>query len=345
MRRLHIERVREDARRRDRVQVRRVVRVRAEHVQVERRLVLDQAPAGAAAEVDVPLGSPHRHERAAPAQRVVAHADVREVANGSETRLRDDFDRRAAGVVVLGGELIARDADRSNLRLRGQRGALEAIDADDGAGPGHVLQLLLQNRGIVGERLDLIASERGAERRAVAIGRRFLLVLTDRERRFDARDGENRHLLVVAVAHADVGERARVEAGERRLDAVASRPQAGDDRDSRTRCFHRLDRNVSRRILRAGDRHHRAGNDGAGRIDHRHAQRAVCRRLRVRMRAPEEDEECRERAPHFGTSNFFASIFTLMRMRSKVVSSMVCPATACRMRNGHFVPLTSRKSA
>ena len=175
-RRPQVEGVRERAGRRGGIQVGRVVRLRAEHVDVERRLVLDQAPAGAAAEVDVPLGSPHRHERAAPAQRVVAHADVREVANGSETRLRDDFDRRAAGVVVLGGELIARDADRSNLRLRGQRGALEAIDADDGAGPGHVLQLLLQNRGIVGERLDLIASERGAERRAVAIGRRFLLV-------------------------------------------------------------------------------------------------------------------------------------------------------------------------
>ena len=45
-----------------------------------------------------------------------------------------------------------------------------------------------------------------------------------------------------------------------------------------------------------------------------------------------------------GTSNFFGSIFVLIRIRSNVVSSTVSPATARLMRNGHFTPLTSRKS-
>ena len=65
--------------------------------------------------------------------------------------------------MVFRRKLVARDADGSDLRLRGQRASLETVDADDGTGAGHVLELLLQLDGVVRQRLDLIACEHGPE--------------------------------------------------------------------------------------------------------------------------------------------------------------------------------------
>ena len=116
-----------------RVQVGGVVRVDAEDAEIERALVLEQRAAQAEAVDGILLRTPDRHERAAAAQRVVAHSDRGVVADRSEARLRDDLDEDAAGAVVFRRELIARDADRSDLRLRRQRAAFEAVDADHGA--------------------------------------------------------------------------------------------------------------------------------------------------------------------------------------------------------------------
>ena len=151
------------------VQVWRVVGTDAERVDEERALVLNHRAAEAEAVVDVLFGAPDRHERAAAAQAIVAHQQVREVAQRSDARLRDDLNRHPAGGVKLRRELIAGDADRSNHRLGRQRPALEAVDADDGAGPGHLLQLLLQHRRVVRQRVDLIARQRRPERRTIAV--------------------------------------------------------------------------------------------------------------------------------------------------------------------------------
>src|SRR3954466_1687674 len=106
--------------------------MRAEDVQVERGLVLDQSSARPDAVIDVVLGSADRNERASSAERAVTHDERRVIPDWPDARLRDDLDRTAARVVVLSGELIPRDADRSDLRLRRQRAALETVDADDG---------------------------------------------------------------------------------------------------------------------------------------------------------------------------------------------------------------------
>jgi hypothetical protein len=83
---------------------------------------------------------------------------------------------------------------------------------------------------------------------------------------------------------------------------------------------------------------------GAARIHDGDSKRRVIRPLRERVRRQDKNAERREDAFHFGTSNLRASIFTLTRMRSKVVSSIVCPPAACVILNGHFVPFTSRES-
>ena len=121
------------------------------------------------------LGPLDRHKRAASAQRSVPHAERRVVADRSEARPRDDLDEHAAGAMVLRCKLVARDANRSNLRFRRQRAPLEPVDPDDGAGAGHVLQLLLQCGGVIGQRFDLIPGEHGSERLG-PIRRRFLPV-------------------------------------------------------------------------------------------------------------------------------------------------------------------------
>ena len=128
--------------------------------------------------------------------------------------------------MILRGELIARDADRPDHRLGGQRAAFEAVNADHCAGTGHLLQLLLKDRWIIGQRLDLIAREGRAERRAVAIGRGLLFVLLDADRRLQALDRQHGHLFVLAAPDPDVGEELLLESGKLRLNGVSAWRQA-----------------------------------------------------------------------------------------------------------------------
>ncbi len=320
-RRLQIQRARDGAGRHHRVQVRRVVRVDAEDVQEERALLLDDRAAEAEAVVDVLLGASHRHERTRARERTVAHQRVREVPQRPDAGLRDDLDGHAARAVELGGELIAGDADRSDHRLRRQRAALEAVDADDRAGTGHVLELLLQDRRIVRERVDLIARQHGAERRPVAVRRRLLFVLLHGDRGFHLPDREHRDLAVVASADTDVRKRPLLEARELDVDRVAAGRQSRDGRHAGIGRSRRRNGDASGRVVRAGDGHGRADDHGVGLIDDGDAQRAAGCRLC--------DEQQPQKDAHFSASNFFGSIFTLMLTRSNVVSSMV-DAAPCR---------------
>src|SRR5206468_2858211 len=104
---LQLQRLGAGSGREDRVEVRRVVRIRAEDEQAKRALVLDERAVQAATEVRVALGASRGDEWARAGEGIVTGADAREVADRSDTRLRDDLDRHAARAVVLGGELIA----------------------------------------------------------------------------------------------------------------------------------------------------------------------------------------------------------------------------------------------
>ena len=184
---------------------------------------------------------------------------------------------------MFGGELIARDADRSNLRFVRQRAAFEAVDLDDRAGAGHVHQLLPQHVGIVGQRLELFAGERGAEGRAARVGGRRLLVLADRDRFLVAGDRQHQHLPVVAVADPHLGDPPRFEALEIRLNGVAARRQFRDRGHAVRARLHGLDRRrlvggVNARHRDGGARQHRAGG-----IHHRDLERARLWRLRTRV--------------------------------------------------------------
>ena len=77
--------------------------------------------------------------------------------------MRDDLDRDAARIVVLGGKLIARNANRPNLCFGRQGAPFEPVDTNDRAGAGHILQLLLQRRRVIRQRLNLIPGERGSK--------------------------------------------------------------------------------------------------------------------------------------------------------------------------------------
>jgi hypothetical protein len=125
-------------------------------------------------------------------------------------------------------KLIAGDTNRSDLRLGRQRAAFETVDADDGARTSHVLQLLLECRRIVGERIDLIAGERGAKRRTLPVGGRRLFILFDGDRGFNAFDIQHRRLPILPVADPNVGERALLESREDGVDRIAPGDQTGD---------------------------------------------------------------------------------------------------------------------
>ena len=224
--------------RRHDVDVRRLAAVHVVDEEVERALVLDQRAAAAHAEIAIAFRPAFRHERAAAAQRIAEQAIVHVHPHRPHARLRDDLDVDAARGVEFRGELIARDADRSDLRLVRQRRAFEAVDADHRAGAGHVHQLLAQHLGIVGQIRELLARQRRAERRSARIGGGGLLVLADQHGFLVAFDRQHQHLLVVAVSDADVGQHARFESGEFRLAPNTVRARASES-------SRRLDRSPS----------------------------------------------------------------------------------------------------
>ena len=248
-----------------------------EHVEIERALVLHQRAAQPESIVQVLLRTTRRHKGTASAQLIVSCHELRVVADGTEARLRDDLDGDAAGAVELRSKLIAGDANRSNLRLGRQRAALEAVDADHGARASHVLELLLKRRGIVGERIDLIARERGAKRRPLPVGGRRLLVLSDGDGCFKLFDVQHRRLTVLAAPHANIRERARLESRKLGSDRVSSRREARDDRDAGVRRLNRRNLRGSCGRLQAGDRDRRADDDAAARVDNGHPERGIPR--------------------------------------------------------------------
>jgi hypothetical protein len=193
--------------------------------------------------------------------------------------------------VKLRRELIARNADGSDLRLRGQRASFEAVDADDRARSRHVVQLLLKDRGIVRERLDLLAGQRRAERRPARIGGRHLFVLTHRNRRLELRDLQHRDLLVVASTDADVRKDPRLESGKFSRDAVSARLEIGNRRDADVGRAHGGNGGPLVGVVDASDGDRRARNDRAARIDDGHAQRSRRRRLRERGRRGEQGSQ------------------------------------------------------
>ena len=186
------QRFRSVALRSDDVDVGRVVRALAIGEEVERALLADERAAEAEV-VGTKLFRPlARRKRTACARGAVAQRDAREYADGADAGLRDDFHRHAAGAVILGRELIARDADRSNLRFERQRAPLEAVDCNHGARTRHVFELASQLGRVVRECLQLLARERRSERRSRVGG-----VLLHRDSRLDGFDPQHDNLFVV----------------------------------------------------------------------------------------------------------------------------------------------------
>jgi hypothetical protein len=173
--------------------------------------------------------------------------------------------------VILGGELIARNADRFDHRLGRQRATLEAVDADHGARTGHVLQLLPQLGRIVGERFHLFARQGGAERVA-AVGGRFLLVLAHLDRRLHLLERQQQQLFVIAAAQPDVRQTARLESGKRRFDDVTPRGQL-PDRGDPGGIGVLLPRGGPGCVVAAGHGNSRAGEHGTSRVHDSEAQR------------------------------------------------------------------------
>jgi hypothetical protein len=111
--------------------------------------------------------------------RAIAHREVGAAAQRPDARLRDDVDERAARIGRFRGELIARDVDRLDLRLRRHLLPLEAVDAQHGVGAGQFGKLPLQFGRVVRQRTNLLVGQREAELRGAPIGGRFLRVAPD----------------------------------------------------------------------------------------------------------------------------------------------------------------------
>jgi hypothetical protein len=237
--------------------------------------------------------------------------------------------------VALGGELIARHAHRSDLRLRRQLAALEAVHLEHRVGR-QFLQLPPQFVRIVGERFDLLTRQRGREL-AGAIAGRLARIAAHRDRILDVLEREHHHLLVVAGAEADVLQLAGLERGELGADVVAAGRQLLQDGDARVARRHRFDGPCLRCVLDADDGDRGAGEDAAARIDHRHRERGHRWRLRPRRCGDQKGQQQAERRAqlHRTTSNFLGSMRGLMRNSSKLVSSMVSAPMARRSRKGN----------
>src|SRR5207253_2633269 len=66
-----------------------------------------------------PLRTFRRHERTLAGHRAVADMVEGLPANRSDAGLRDDVDEERARIVIFGGEAVARDVNRFDLRLGG----------------------------------------------------------------------------------------------------------------------------------------------------------------------------------------------------------------------------------
>ena len=216
---------------------RRVGRIAVE-VDRERAAILDQRAAEVAAPVPALRRALFLHQWILAVHRAVVETQPRRRAQRPDARLRDDVDVQPAGAVVLGRELIAGDADHLDLRLRRQLLSLEAVDADGGSDARHVLELPLQLVGIFGQRLDLLARERGAERQR-AIGRGLLPIASDGDGVLHLSQRQDQDVFVVAGADPHVADQPEIESGELALNRVPARPELVERREANVR---RLDR-------------------------------------------------------------------------------------------------------
>ena len=153
----------------------------------------------------------HRRERVPRVQRVVAEREVERSAQRPVARLRHDVDEQHAvdAAVILRRELVhARQANRSNLRLRRQLAAREAVDANlsrpAAPSPSALLSISSGSSGSAA-----ICSRVSTVENAVAlrIERRRLLVAPDRDVLGDLLDRQRRSCGGV-VAGAARGRRA-----------------------------------------------------------------------------------------------------------------------------------------
>jgi hypothetical protein len=124
--------------------------------------------------------------------------------------------------VILGGERVAHDVDRADLRFRRKPRADEAVHPDDGVPACHVQELLRHLVGIVGESRDLLPRQAGSER-AARIGGGGHGVARHRQGLFNVLQPQDHDVPVVAGAEPHLAQDARQEAWKLRPDGVAAR--------------------------------------------------------------------------------------------------------------------------
>ncbi len=259
--------------------VRGVVERRPARRQGKRRARLEQRAAQIERVLLRLLGPLCRLESVPRVQRVVAEHEIQAAAHRPEARLRDDVDEDQAAAVVFRREHVAREADRSDLRLGRQAAAAEPVHADRGAGARHLLQHLFHLVGIVGQRVDLILREDRVEPIVVGIGRHRRRIAADRYALVDLLNREPHLAPVLAGANAHVRQDARLEPGKARLDRVPPGDEVCGDRDTLAVGRQALVRDRPRGLVGAADVHERTRNHGAARILYDDTQGAALRPL------------------------------------------------------------------
>ncbi len=274
-----------DAARQHRVDVRREVLRGQPARQRERRLVRRDG----AEQRDVALPQlflPLRpRQRVLRVERIVGEVEVGAAPHRPGAGHRHDVDEHgpAHAAVVLRGELVhARQANRTDLRLGRELAAGEAVHADRRARRRHRLEHPLHLIGIVGERLDLLAREHGAERRAARVHRRALLVAADGDRFVELLELQGDRAPVIAGADADVADERSLETGELGPDRVPAGLEVFEHRDAERRRLALAPDRRERLVLPLED-DRRLGQD-AGRLVHDRDRQARAPRRGLRLR-------------------------------------------------------------
>ena len=309
----------------------------------------DQRPVQSTAVHQALRRTAHADDRIATVHGAVIEAHAHVASHRSDPGLGQDLDAELAGEVDFRRELVARDPDRLDQRFRRQFSSLEAVDEDLGVWTGDVDQLPPQFVGVVRQRLDLFARHDSPEGDVPIRGGR-LAIARHGDVGLQAVDRQHQSLPVVARAHPDVREGARLESRELGAERIPSRrevlkcglPLCIGCRCQRGRCLGGR--------FGACKRHVRAGQDRPRFIDDGDDKRGVAGRLRERLRCGEKGKtakngdthSCLPVTGHFTASNLRGSIRALSRKRSKVVSSVVSLPMARRSRNGRRSPSTSR---
>ena len=329
-------------------QVRRRVLIAAAAVDRERRPVGTNRPRQREPVLAQLLVGFLRRERVAGVERLVEEVEIAAAPQRPHPRHRHDVDVHDAhhAAVVLGGEHVhARQPDGADLGLRRQPPAGEPVDADDGPGRRHRLQHRLHLVRVVGQRVDLLAREDGAEGAASRVQRGTLPVAADGEALLHALDSQGDTAADVAAAHAHVPHDTGLEPRELDLDRVAPVGQIADDGDAGAASRDRL-RALSARGGVLGHHAHRGVRHHQARLVNDGDDEAAGARLGLggRRRDGRGDRAARttqaRRRIYFATWNFFASIFGFTLMVSNTSSSVGLPSIERWIRWGHCTPPT-----